>query len=538
MEPVAPSLEDPFVAKQFDSLANLSSLAGIMNADKTNNHVFAPEDVHPAKRLKAVGETSPVDQEHATAADPASVAAIQQYQEDAGQQHGIDVSQIHGMTEMIAHAIQDQSSLNYDFVASAEALAALTGYSVDSLQSMTGEQLQAFAWSMLGYMEDSADYTGDGDPGGTYKNWWDEHDEKELKRLMDDVEYRTQKFGIAELDWTKLEEHFGRSQNALRKKYWMLSRGVLGLQDPLYQSLEQDIIASPPLGCTSPQNGLGKKPRAERKKWTEKETEYMLELVRNKDLRIANDLEGLDGTIKWDVLARLFNCEVQPAKRKYRSLSEQEALRPAQEASPGEKTKRVHHKKSVPYRWMIVQALSVIHGMEGTALDVFDAVERNPSFVEQLDTRIMPGTKHVPRWKIQVRKVLSADPIFINTGTKQKHETVWKLDPKTLSGAEAERQRQRAGIAPIVFPPDYTLSQPMQAPGNEQMPTVAAEHYDAQHLAEAHQLASMGFTGDQAQDIALMAGFHQLPPELWQQHMLHLQGLDQQQLHLHSSDAA
>jgi hypothetical protein len=30
-------------------------------------------------------------------------------------------------------------------------------------------------------------------------------------------------------------------------------------------------------------------------------------------------------------------------------------------------------------------------------------------------------------WKIQVRKVLSADKIFQHTGMKQKHETVWKL---------------------------------------------------------------------------------------------------------------
>jgi hypothetical protein len=46
----------------------------------------------------------------------------------------------------------------------------------------------------------------------------------------------------------------------------------------------------------------------------------------------------------------------------------------------------------------------------------------------------MPGTKHVPRWKIQVRKVLSADKIFRHTGLKQKHETIWQLDQVGLGG--------------------------------------------------------------------------------------------------------
>ena len=48
-----------------------------------------------------------------------------------------------------------------------------------------------------------------------------------------------------------------------------------------------------------------------------------------------------------------------------------------------------------------------------------------------------PTTHHPPTptaahrcrsWKIQVRKVLSADKIFVHTGLKQKHETVWRLD--------------------------------------------------------------------------------------------------------------
>lgn len=45
------------------------------------------------------------------------------------------------------------------------------------------------------------------------------------------------------------------------------------------------------------------------------------------------------------------------------------------------------------------------------------------------------------RWRIQVRKVLSADKVFQHTGLKQKSETVWRLDQvrshkrQLLSGA-------------------------------------------------------------------------------------------------------
>jgi hypothetical protein len=39
-----------------------------------------------------------------------------------------------------------------------------------------------------------------------------------------------------------------------------------------------------------------------------------------------------------------------------------------------------------------------LHRLQGTAPDIFERIEANESFVEQLDTRIMPGTKHVPRW--------------------------------------------------------------------------------------------------------------------------------------------
>ena len=60
-----------------------------------------------------------------------------------------------------------------------------------------------------------------------------------------------------------------------------------------------------------------------------------------------------------------------------------------------------------------------------------------------------PLLNHPPtlcRWKIQIRKVLSADVIFVHTGMKQKHETVWRLDVVALQDPALERQRQRAGV--------------------------------------------------------------------------------------------
>jgi hypothetical protein len=47
---------------------------------------------------------------------------------------------------------------------------------------------------------------------------------QELLELVNNREYCKQRLGIEELDWGVLEAHFNRSQNALRKKYWMLSK--------------------------------------------------------------------------------------------------------------------------------------------------------------------------------------------------------------------------------------------------------------------------------------------------------------------------
>ncbi|KAL6781321.1 hypothetical protein ACKKBG_A10665 [Auxenochlorella protothecoides x Auxenochlorella symbiontica] len=259
------------------------------------------------------------------------------------------------------------------------------------------------------------------DPNMVYKNWWDEEDEKELLRFVGDGEYRRLKLGSEELDWQALEAHFRRSQNALRKKYWMLSKA------PMPGTME----ATP-------------KQRAERKNWTEEETAELKRLVAAQS--------GADGeSVDWEKLAAHFGTSVQTVKRKHRHAQEHLSLASGTPAST-EKGKRQHHRKNVPYRWMIVYALSQLPGLEGTALQIFDVIEGYAPFVDQLDTRIMPGTKHVPRWKIQVRKVLSADNIFRNTGHKQKHETVWQLDPVALQETNAERQRQRAGLPPFQLP--------------------------------------------------------------------------------------
>jgi hypothetical protein len=47
---------------------------------------------------------------------------------------------------------------------------------------------------------------------------------------------------------------------------------------------------------------------------------------------------------------------------------------------------------------MIVSAMAGIPEQEGTALQIFDAIEALRDLQDELDTRIMPGTLHVPRW--------------------------------------------------------------------------------------------------------------------------------------------
>jgi hypothetical protein len=369
---------------------------------------------------------------------------------------------------------------------------------MDVLQNLPPEQLQAFLANSAGlqqYFLPGGYPLPGGGPGGdgagesgptTYKNWWDEKDEQELMRMSADREYRLDKLGCEDMDWAKLEIYFNRSQNALRKKFWMLSKGrssgsggggsgsgsgglppdaahlaeLQGMDAAALNAAAAAHAAHMVAASAAPLQTVGApsshpRQRAERKNWSEEETRDMERVVTDLAFRAAEGLQdaGAD-EVAWDRLAARFSCSLQTAKRKFRHLQEQAA------AGGGvipEKGKRQHFRKSVPYRWMIVSALSKIAGFEATAPQIFENIEADPELRSQLDMRIMPGTKHVPRWKIQVRKVLSADHIFINTGVKQKHETIWRLDPVALQEANADRQRQRAGVPPISLSPGDAL---------------------------------------------------------------------------------
>ncbi|GAB4813154.1 hypothetical protein N2152v2_000200 [Parachlorella kessleri] len=345
-----------------------------------------------------------------------------------------------------------------------------------------------------------------------YTNWWDEgtrrqglgRGQQELLELVNNREYCKQRLGTEDLDWTLLEQHFNRSQNALRKKYWMLSKQQQAAQ--AQQAGAQQAQQQPGRGAAGPGSTSsggaatttsattaaaagGGKQRAERKNWTEAEAAELLRFTQ--DPAYMREKMGQDD-LDWEAVASYFKTSIATVKRKYRHLLEQQQLAAQAQAqqlaaaaslglaphhhqlagqpgfpppAPGEKSKRQHHRKNVPYRWMIVTALSGMDNMEGTALEIFARIESSPQFVDQLDTRIMPGTKHVPRWKIQVRKVLSADNIFINTGRKHKHETIWRLDPAVnTGGAQSDRSRQRG--------PRSSLSPPAPG-GHEPSPDMA-----------------------------------------------------------------
>lgn len=384
--------------------------------------------------------------------------------------------------------IGDIAQLDANSIAQLAAMGNLNSLGMDTISSLPPEQIQAIlASNSLPFMMPGM--FGGVDADSTYKNWWDEKDEQELLRIATDKEYRMETIGTEELDWAKLEAHFNRTANALRKKCWVLTKGKAGtpgrsgpegsqdgspsdmagneaaaaaaaaaamaqaqaIQSAFMPALDPQVAAAMAnvgvhMGLSSPPAGSGKGGRAERKNWTEIESQDMARIVADPVYRTECGLVDGEEEVSWDRLALRFGCSVQTAKRKYRNTQEQMAqgggLIP-------EKAKRQHFRKSVPYRWMIVSAISKIPGLEATAPQIFENIEADPELRQQLDLRIMPGTKHVPRWKIQVRKVLSADNIFINTGGKQKHETIWRLDPVALQDSNADRQRQRAGLPPL-----------------------------------------------------------------------------------------
>jgi len=340
---------------------------------------------------------------------------------------------------------------------------------MDMMQNLSNEQLQAIIQNQNLFQFGNAYPMGGTTPGSesnaTYKNWWDEKDEAELMQIVSDDKYRLEKLGVEELDWAKMESYFNRSANALRKKFWSLSKNqgmnpaAYGVTNPGSGGIEFDpstamataaaaaaaaMANAQPVAVAPP--SAHPRHRQERKNWNDEETAEMAKIVNDPAYRAGLGIQEGEEEVSWDRLADKFGCTTQTAKRKYRHLQDQATKN---NGVVPDKKKREHYRKSVPYRWMIVSALSKIPGFEATAPQIFESIESDHELRGQLDIRIMPGTKHVPRWKIQIRKVLSADHIFINTGVKQKHETIWRLDPIALQEANADRQRQRAGVPPI-----------------------------------------------------------------------------------------
>eukprot|EP00890_Picochlorum_soloecismus_P004645 jgi/Picsp_1/5181/NSC_02544-R1_hypothetical protein CHLNCDRAFT_141953 [Chlorella variabilis] len=353
------------------------------------------------------------------------------------------------------------------------------GATVDAFQSLSQNELQAILCGHMYLTNASASAPS----ANNYKNWWNEQDEAELMRIIDDEKFRYAKLGAKNLDWARMEIYFNRSQNALRKKYWVLTNIRNNGGRIPGDGVESDKLRTEHTPLAPETSGCGDskkvKPRAGRKQWTEEETREMAKLVQNQGYRIAEGIGNHDGGILWEELARKFHCEVAVAKRKYRSLVD---LAEKNEGTIPEKERRRHFKKSIPYRWMIVSVLSKMEDLEATAPQIFSTIESDPDLSPQLDDRIMPGTKQVPRWKIQLRKVLSSDKIFVNTGRKNYHETVWKLDAQALQQAHAEKQRQDPMLQTLAQPWPILAGQPhLSAPLNEIAPSIPIDSQEHHH---------------------------------------------------------
>ena len=337
------------------------------------------------------------------------------------------------------------------------------GATVDAFQSLSQNDLQAILCGHM-YLTNAA---AAAPSANNYKNWWSEQDEAELMRIIDDEVYRYSKIGTRLLDWSRMEIYFNRSQNALRKKFWVLTNvRKKGGKIP-GDGVESDKLGPGHTPLAPPEisghwDSTKVKPRAGRKQWTEEETKEMAKLIQSQDYRKTEGIVNDEGRILWEKLAEKFSCELAVAKRKYRSMVD---VAEKNEGTIPEKQRRRHFKKQIPYRWMIVSVLSKMEDLEATAPQIFSAIESDQDLSPQLDDRIMPGTKQVPRWKIQLRKVLSSDKMFVNTGRKSHHETVWKLDVLALQQAHAEKQRQDPMVQTLGQPwPSLTVQPHLNSP--------------------------------------------------------------------------
>lgn len=298
---------------------------------------------------------------------------------------------------------------------------------MDALQNLSPDELQAILTGQM-YIT-TAPPPGPEDVSSSEKKWWDEKDEEELFKLIHNEEYRFSTTGSVKLDWRKLEEHFGRSQNALRKKHWLMAKGFHGP----YSVYNKNTV----------QGSAGAKLEG-RKRWTEDETNELLRLVKDKAYQAECGIVSELGQVDWKKLGEKFHCDPVVSRRKYKSILKKIQVDGSEEGTNNNRAKRKHHRKKVAYKWMIVAVMDTFPDKQGVAPDIFDAIEANEEFRSQLDYSIAPDTKHVPRWKIQVRKVLSSEQLFVNTGRKVKHETVWKIDPVKLEAVRMQ-SKQRMG---------------------------------------------------------------------------------------------
>lgn len=298
---------------------------------------------------------------------------------------------------------------------------------MDALQNLSPEELQAILTGQM-YIT-TAPPPGPEDVSSSEKKWWDETDEEELFKLVHDEAYRLSITGSVKLDWRRLEEHFGRSQNALRKKHWLMVKGFHGPHSVYNKNTVQGSAGAKLEG---------------RKRWTEDETNELVRLVKDKAYQAACEIVSEIGQVDWKKLGEKFHCDPVVSRRKYKNLLKKIQAEGSEEGKSNNREKRKHHRKKVAYKWMIVAVMDTFPDKQGVAPDIFDAIESNEDFRSQLDYSIAPDTKHVPRWKIQVRKVLSSEQIFVNTGRKVKHETVWKIDPVKLEAVRMQ-SKQRMG---------------------------------------------------------------------------------------------
>lgn len=304
---------------------------------------------------------------------------------------------------------------------------------------------------------------------------WKEAEERELVRLLKEAPHRERVLGSAELDYRRLGEHFRRSESAVRKKCWSIAmkeqmeRGVGeaggvgggggngehkgGEVVALAKTTETAETDLPPLPAEAAEK-TKTMPASVKRKWLGEENEEMQKLVESEAYRIKLGVqEEGSKAIKWGALARCFdNCKAGQAQKKF------QALKSLAQSNGGvikkdRKQNRKHHQKKVAYKWMIVTVMRNFSGLQGTALDIFAAIEAHDDFRSQLDTSIAPGTQQVPRWRTQVRKTLSAEKIFVNTGTKLERETVWLLDMATVVDLVADNPKQRTGDIEKVMAP-------------------------------------------------------------------------------------